>query len=224
MVLNGQPAEILTTISVVFALLDNPSGVAKLTTAREPSTPTAETIHLKNGRTIHADTVQEIGDRIGYSIGEGIYKINKDLVQDIVHAGPERHPAVPASPQPTASAKISPPPESSLPPNPIEGARNWYLYESTEELRDECRSGEFTNRIHPEFQSTSFAVKKDEAQIPCSIFGVDRGSDYEMLIDRGVELEKELCNAGGGKLPQTLPQPAGLVAKIAGARPHQGGF
>ena len=39
------------------------------------------------------------------------------------------------------------------------------------------------------------------------------GPDYEMLIDRGVELEKVLCNAGGGKLPQTLPQPAGLLAK-----------
>jgi TonB family protein len=36
MVLHGQPAEILTTISVVFALRDNPSGAAKPTTPLNP--------------------------------------------------------------------------------------------------------------------------------------------------------------------------------------------
>jgi hypothetical protein len=39
------------------------------------------------------------------------------------------------------------------------------------------------------------------------------GSEYEMLVDRGVELEKELCNAGGGELPPTLSQPAGWGTK-----------
>jgi hypothetical protein len=71
-------------------------------------------------------------------------------------------------------------------------------------LPDECRSGEFTNRIHPEFQSASFPVKKDETRVLCSIFGLDMGSDYEMLVDRGVELEKELCNAGAGTVRQWL--------------------
>lgn len=92
-------------------------------------------------------------------------------------------------------------------------AQKWYVYESTEELREECRSGEFVNRIHPEFESKSFPPNPDGAQAPGSIFAVDMGSSYQALVDRGVELEKELCHAGGGQIPQSLPQPPDVIAK-----------
>lgn len=42
-------------------------------------------IHLKNGRTIHADTTKEAGDKLEYTMGESEYQIPKSLVLEIVH-------------------------------------------------------------------------------------------------------------------------------------------
>ena len=41
-------------------------------------------IHLKNGGTIHADSVNEAGDKVEYTAGEAEYRIPKSLVQEIV--------------------------------------------------------------------------------------------------------------------------------------------
>ena len=46
----------------------------------------ADTIHLKNGRNIWADTVRERGTRIEYDIGEDTYAIPKSSVE-LVEAG-----------------------------------------------------------------------------------------------------------------------------------------
>ena len=43
----------------------------------------ADTIHLKNGRTIQADSVREAGDRVEYDIGEDSYAIPKSSVERI---------------------------------------------------------------------------------------------------------------------------------------------
>jgi tetratricopeptide (TPR) repeat protein len=47
----------------------------------------AETIHLKNGRTIWADHVQENGARIEYDVGENTYAIPKSTVERIEVGG-----------------------------------------------------------------------------------------------------------------------------------------
>jgi hypothetical protein len=43
----------------------------------------ADTIHLKNGRTIQADSVREAGDRVEYDIGDDNYAIPKSAVERI---------------------------------------------------------------------------------------------------------------------------------------------
>ena len=57
----------------------------KLTGAMDDASPA--TIHLKNGRIIHADMVKEADEKVEYIVGESVYKIPKNLVQEIVHSG-----------------------------------------------------------------------------------------------------------------------------------------
>ena len=54
--------------------------------APAPAIAWADTIHLKNGRTILADQVRENGNRYEYEIGEDSYAIPKSAV-DRVDAG-----------------------------------------------------------------------------------------------------------------------------------------
>jgi peptidase MA superfamily protein/tetratricopeptide repeat protein len=43
----------------------------------------ADTIHLKNGRTIQADSVRDTGDRVEYDIGDDTYAIPKSAVEHV---------------------------------------------------------------------------------------------------------------------------------------------
>src|ERR1700733_6291032 len=61
----------------------------------------ADTIHLKNGRTILVDHVRENGNRYEYEIGDDSYAVPKSAV-DRVEAG--GMPAHPASSTPTKSS------------------------------------------------------------------------------------------------------------------------
>ena len=206
-VLDGEPVEVATMITVTFKLSDQPESAAK----REPSASSAapasvvdtgtaspETIHLKNGRIVHADTASEAGNKIEYTIGESVYEIPKSLVQEIVHSA-----NAPPSPSQATSVSnsnvVTAPALSRMPIAFGEDQRNWYMYESTQQLRDECQSGQFTARLHPEFQSKSFfPVSQQEAQMTCAALAVKMDSDYERLIDRGVELQRILCTVGHG--------------------------
>ena len=47
------------------------------------ATATADTIHLKNGRTILADHVRENGSRYEYDIGDDSYAIPKSSVERV---------------------------------------------------------------------------------------------------------------------------------------------
>jgi hypothetical protein len=58
---------------------------APATTAVTTDNPSPATIHLKNGRTIRADSANEVGDKIEYTVGESDYRIPKSVVQEIVH-------------------------------------------------------------------------------------------------------------------------------------------
>ena len=51
----------------------------------------ADTIHLKNGRTIVADSVRENGNRYEYEIGEDTYAIPKSSVDHIEAGGVPAH-------------------------------------------------------------------------------------------------------------------------------------
>lgn len=53
----------------------------------------ADTIHLKNGRTIVADRVREKGDRVEYEIGDDTYAIPKSAVASISSGGVPVHAA-----------------------------------------------------------------------------------------------------------------------------------
>src|SRR5579863_5258896 len=54
-------------------------------------TASADTIHLKNGRTIVADRVRENGNRYEYEIGEDSYAIPKSSVNRIEAGGMPTH-------------------------------------------------------------------------------------------------------------------------------------
>ncbi len=86
---------------------------AAQTTAVITDNATPATIHLKNGRTIHADSANEAGDMVEYAVGESVYKIPKSMVQEIVHSanapptGSVGDTAQTASPQPSPQAQAS---------------------------------------------------------------------------------------------------------------------
>jgi TonB family protein len=202
----GERVQALTTVSVEFSLAAE-TGKSAATDPRPVSGSRAVTIRLKNGRAIQADTVQEVGDKLEYTIGEGEYKISKSLVEEVTHAAPV---AAANSPQAVGALGGDVPSHTAAANG---GAKNWYLHESTEQLRDECRSGVFAQRWHAEFQSES-EVKRGDTQKMCPVFEVDMGGDYEAMVERGLELDRELCAAGGGRMPQMLlPQSPDIQAK-----------
>jgi TonB family protein len=208
MVIDGQAVGVDTSITIVFSLSDAQSAAAPITT----TAPSAVLIHLQNGRTIHADTCREDGDKIEYTIGEGIYRINKSSVKDIVHRTPGPQTGAPSSLMGAAananSNTVTASGLAAMPHNPGEDRANWLMYESTEQLRAECRNGEISKHVHPEFQSTStFPISKDEEARECAMLNVEMDSDYEQMVDRGVELEKKLCIANNmGTLNNLRPE------------------
>lgn len=203
--IHGQAVNVDTTITIVFSLSDRPGAVA---TRSVPEISSAVVLHLKNGRTIHADTAREVGDKIEYTIGEGTYRIDKSSVKDtakVTGSGPALGATPELSEKPderskVSSNKVTASALTALPRNPAEDPANWSLYESTEELRAECQRGEISKRVHPEFQSTSaFPVSNQEATRECFALDVIMAPDYEDLIDRGTALEKKLCTANNMK-------------------------
>lgn len=151
------------------------------------------TIRFKNGRTIHADTTTDSGDKLEYTIGESSYRIPKSVIQSVV---PDREVAAPA-PSSTSqqgsktSANAGAPPPADKSSADSQNAQNRYLYESTDQLREECRTGEFLNRLHPEMPSAFH--NNNETDRICKVLSADIGDDYETLVNRGVELQRTLC-------------------------------
>ncbi|MGD0426943.1 MAG: energy transducer TonB [Candidatus Acidiferrales bacterium] len=198
MVTDGQAVGVDTTITIVFSLSDAQTDAAAPPLSMVP--PSAVLIHLQNGRTIHADSSREDGDKIEYTIGEGIYRINKSSVKDIVKGTPGPQPGAASSPEAThtnaSSSTVTASALAALPPSPGEDRAIWRMYESTEQLKAECRNGEISKYMHPEFQGMSvFPPSKDEVERECAMFSVEMDPDYERMIDRGVELERNLCSA-----------------------------
>ena len=205
----GQGVEAQTTITVEFSLAE--AGKSAPNNATPVSGSQAATIRLKNGRAIQADTVREVGDKLEYTIGEGEYKISKSLVEEVIHASSSSAAGNVSNGVATTGGARAQGGASGTAGNGA--SQNWYLYESTEQLREECRSGVFAQRWHAEFQSES-EVKRGDTQKMCAVFEVDMGADYEAMVERGLELNRELCAAAGGRMPQMLlPQPPDIKAK-----------
>jgi hypothetical protein len=158
-----------------------------------------DTIRLKNGQTIVADKVEEVSDKVEYTIGESTYKIPKRLVEEIIRGA-----SLPGAPSSDSSRK------STGIKTEVEG-QTVYLYESTEELREECATAEFGSRVHAEFEPRT-PPKSGGGQQVCERLNVDLGPEYESLIDRGVELEKELCTFGHGYVSHDPPGDTKLLA------------
>ncbi|HUO13808.1 MAG TPA: peptidase MA family metallohydrolase [Verrucomicrobiae bacterium] len=75
------------------------------------SAASADTIHLKNGRTILADHVRENGNHYDYDVGDDSYAIPKSLVDHVDSGG---MPGQSAAPSARIADLPSPPPVSSL--------------------------------------------------------------------------------------------------------------
>jgi TonB family protein len=170
-----------------------------------PTAPTIssvhrETIQLTDGRIIHADSITYAGQKIEYTLGDLIYEVPKSLIKSIVHE-PGAAPLASASTAWDASrpgtATVTGTIISQRPIAFGEDPKNWYLLESTEQLREECRTGEFATRFHPEMQTVPSFPNNDDAQRICAILSGKASDDYESLVDRGVELERTLCHTPG---------------------------
>jgi hypothetical protein len=165
------------------------------------------TIRLKNGRTIHADTTTDAGEKLEYTIGESSYQIPKSLIQSVVR---DRDAAAPASSSNSGqgskiSANAAGPPPAGKSTADSQTAQNRYLYESTEQLREECGIGEFLNRFHPEMQG-AFQNKNETDRI-CKVLSADIDYDYEALVNRGVELQRTLCSFSLGRIGNSYNDP-----------------
>ena len=267
---DGSPVEVATTVTIAFKLSDQPQPVGSASANSAMSIVDShaglpETIQLSNGRTIHADSITDAGQKIEYTIGESTYQISKSSVKSISHAGnASMLPSTPVAPTtssahpetieltdgriihadsityteqkieyslggsiyevpksliksivhepgaaPLASASTawdaSKPATATVTGTTIskmpiafgDDPKNWYLYESTGQLRGECRTGDFATRFHPEIQSAASFPNSDDAQRICAILGGNADADYERLVDRGIELQRTLCYTPG---------------------------
>jgi hypothetical protein len=168
--------------------------------ASNASSAPGETIQLTDGRVIHADSVTDASQKIEYTIGDQIYEVPRSLIKSIAHA-PGAKPLAAAStawdPSKSATATVTGTVLHKMPIAFGDDPKNWYLLESTEQLREECRTGEFATRFHPEMQTVSSFPNNDDAQRICAILSGKVDDDYERLVDRGVELERTLCYSPG---------------------------
>ncbi len=188
--------------------------------ASNPSSTPPVTIQLTDGRTIQADSVTDAGQKIEYTIGDSIYEVPKSLVKSMTHA-PGATPLASASTawdaSKPATATVT---GTTLPKVPIafgDDSKNWYLLESTEQLREECRTGQFAARFHPEMQTVSSFPNSDDAERICAILSGKASDDYERLVDRGIELERTLCYTPGyvPKVPSSDPKIAAMEEEMS---------
>ena len=277
---DGSPVEVATTVTVEFKLSDQPqtiktAGASSATSVADSHTALTETIQLTNGRTIHADSITDAGEKIEYTVGDSTYKISKSSVKSssvksssvksMSHAaGPSAPPSssaasnAPSAPAETieltdgriihadsitcssqkieytlkgliyevprsliksivhapgaatlasasttwdaanpATATVTGTSLSKMPIAFGDDPKNWYLLESTEQLREECRNGEFATRFHPEMQTVPSFPNNDDAQRICAILSGKVDDEYERQVDRAVELERTLCYTPG---------------------------
>jgi hypothetical protein len=189
------------TAGVLAQTPGTPTRVASVRLSEEAATNTGGagdadaspfTIRLVSGRIIHADTVTNAGKKIEFTIGEAVYELPKVVILHIDSRN------VPTTPSQAAAAPNSRGAATPAPLTFAEDPRNWYLYESIQQLREECRSSQFVSRLYAEFQSKAhFPITAQEAKATCDALALDMGADYERTIDRMVELVAGVCKEYG---------------------------
>lgn len=218
---NGTPVEVATSISVRFKLTESPqltgptSARSGPLTAQDTQAGSPETIYLTNGRTIHADAVIDDGQKIEYTLGDSVYEIPKSLVKSIEHARaspPLAGSSTTFQTAETETATVTGVPLKAIPTRFGDDPKNWYPYESTEQLRRECTSGDFYDRFHPELQTADFFPNKDDAQRICAVINIQTDGEYEVLVDRGVELQHSLCPVVNGRLSKVHSSDPNILA------------
>ena len=168
--------------------------------ASNASSAPGETIQLTDGRVIHADSVTDAGQKIEYTIGDLVYEVPRSLIKSIVHSRGSTTLAAASTMWDASKPATATVTGTTLRKMPIafgDDPKNWYLLESTEQLREECRTGEFATRFHPEMQTVSSFPNNDDAQRICAILSGKTDDEYERQVDRGVELERTLCYSPG---------------------------
>ena len=291
---DGSPVEVATTVTVEFKLLDQPQTIkaagAPASSVVDSQAASAETIELTNGRTIHADSITDAGQKIEYTIGDSTYEIPRSSVKSSSVKSTSHPEAVSAPPSPSAAPNASSTPAETmeltdgrvihaesityssqkieytldgsiyevprsliksivhapgatalaaasttwhaskpatatvtgtvLHQMPIafgDDPKNWYLLESTGQLREECRTGQFATRFHPEMQTASSFPSSDDAERICAILGGKADDEYEGQVDRGVELERTLCYTPGyvpGRVGSSDPKIASMEQEL----------
>ena len=171
---DGVPVRVSTSVTVRFDAAST-SPVSILDSTRQ----TAVSIELKSGSTIHADTVNQEGVNVSYTIGEDRYKIPADMVEKILREEP---PASAVAPRPNAAAGWGTQPG----------------FESLAELRHACA----TDSTHFAAQYPQFA-KFGGA---CAALEIDMGPSYEADADEAVHMAQTLCAKYEGPV-QYLPRP-----------------
>lgn len=173
-VVNGQAMWVDTTVSVMFSLNE---GLAP----RSDTPATWTLIRMKSGSTITADSAREVGDKVEYTKGGGIYRIPKILVQEISHLGAAAKAAVPGVP---AGTLVVTPRTALVLPSAI---GDWPPYESTQNIRNSC--------VDDGYDASRATKNVILGARSCAIWQLDMGAEYEARVDRGLELRRKLCSA-----------------------------
>lgn len=185
-----------------------------------PSPTPAETIELTDGRVIHADSITYSSQKIEYTLGGLIYEVPRSLIKSIVHA-PGATPLAAASTawdaSKPATATVTGTVLHKMPIAFGDDPKNWYLLESTGQLREECRTGQFATRFHPEMQSSSSFPYSGDAERLCPVLSGKVDDEYERQVDRAVELERTLCYTPGyvpGRVGSSDPKIAAMEKEL----------
>lgn len=101
--------------------LDAPTGPSGASAPSAPPNFGPTTIRLKNGRTIHADSAVENGEKIEYTVGESTFKIPRSSINEITHSSA---PAAATGPQAAPGLQISSSPQTSRSDCPKQGDPN----------------------------------------------------------------------------------------------------
>ena len=169
---NGAATWVYTVVPINFSLHESEASMPNV----------AHTlIRLKSGRTIAADSVREMNNKIEYTQGDQSYGIPNSLVAEITRPTTTTTPNVKASPARTFVVT----PQSAAPP-PASLVGDWPPYESTENIRRRC------------LPEASGAGPDDLAlgARSCAIWNLEMGAEYDALVDRGIELRRKMCAAG----------------------------
>ena len=136
----------------------------------------AETIRLKNGRSIVADSVREIDGKIEYQIGDNTYRIPKSLVEKIESSVPELNDPNFGT-TPTAATTQSPPatPFKATPTTPTLSSAEEFRVASNDPALKVVHDGKVDLDLLNQIESSGNANSTAAAYLLAGRFAYDQG-------------------------------------------------